>query len=365
MNGWRDNGWTGGQYSVWRVLLGLSALVLATRQLAGAGGDISLLALSVTAMVLSVPVIFGWFDGPAAALLATVTVGLIVQDDRLPDSLWPLVAAMLLHAVAPVAPFGSFMAAGRIDPDGGWRLPGWLHLGTWLVLLSATVLIVFDPRPGDSTWISLANRGGVVAATVLACLPRTRRLAWFLTTVSWLGMLLSGTVDWSLAGLVPAWLLASDPGWIPPGRHRGEPGDGTGPTWLFYDGNCGLCHRCVRLALAEDRHAHPIRLAPLGGTGFRETIDAPQRENLPDSIIVVTPDGRVLSRSSAAIECGRLLGGWWRLAAAFARPIPRPLTDLGYRFLASIRYRLFGRRSESCPLLPPELRERFDLRHDE
>ena len=365
MNGWQDNDWTGGQYSVWRVLLGLWALALAARPLAGAAEDISLLALTVTAMVLSLPVIAGWFDGPAAALLATVTVGLIIQDASLPDSLWPLAAVMLLHAVAPMAPFGSIMAGGRIDPDGGWRLPGWLHLGTWLVLLTAIVLVVFAPHPDNPTWINLANRGGVVAATVLACLSRTRRMAWCLLTAIGLGMLFSGTSGWSLVGLVPAWLLASDPGWILPGRHRGEPGDATVATWLFYDGNCGLCHRCVRLALAEDRHANPIRFAPLGGTAFRETIDDTGRDQLPDSIIVVTPDGQILSRSSAAIEIGRLLGGWWRLAVTLARPIPRPLTDLGYRFLASIRYRLFGRRSESCPLLPPALRERFDLRHDE
>jgi predicted DCC family thiol-disulfide oxidoreductase YuxK len=253
------------------------------------------------------------------------------------------------------------MARGRVDPDGGWRLPGWLYLGTWMVLLVATVLTVFDPHPDGASWTSLANRCGVVATTILAPSPRTRRLAWLVAGLTWVGVVLTGTPGWWLAGLVPAWLLAGDPAWLPPGRHR----DGPGRAWLFYDGGCGLCHRCVRLVLAEDRREAPIRLAPLGGTAFSETIEASVRQQLPDSIVLVTPDGRILDRSDALFELARLLGGWWRLAAAALWLIPRPLADAAYRLVAAIRYRLFGRPAESCPLLPPEFRERFDLRCDE
>jgi pilus assembly protein CpaC len=42
-----------------------------------------------------------------------------------------------------------------------------------------------------------------------------------------------------------------------------------------------------------------------------------------------------------------------------------PGIDVGYRLVAAIRFRIFGRTSAACPLLPPELRERFDLRYDE
>jgi predicted DCC family thiol-disulfide oxidoreductase YuxK len=86
---------------------------------------------------------------------------------------------------------------------------------------------------------------------------------------------------------------------------------------------------------------------------------------LPDSIVVVTPDGQVLCRSAAVLEFARLLGGSWRLAAIAARLVPRPAADLAYRVIAAIRHRLFDRPSQSCPLLSPELRDRFDLRHVE
>ena len=107
MNGWGQNGWTGGQYSLWRVLLGLGVLLLAVRQLATAEGDPVTVVITLTALTLSTAVIVGWWDSPAAALLATVTAGLIVQDSGLSPRLWPLVAMLLLHAVAPPAPFGS------------------------------------------------------------------------------------------------------------------------------------------------------------------------------------------------------------------------------------------------------------------
>ena len=362
MNGWGQNGWTGGQYSLWRVLLGLGVVSLAVRQLATAGGDPVTLVTALTALTLSTAVIVGWWDSPAAALLATVTAGLIVQDSALSPRLWPLVAMLVLHAVAPPAPYGSRMARGRINPDGDWRLPAWLHAGGWIVLLTASVLAVFDADLDETGWTNLANRVGVVTATILAAAPRTRRLAWLIVGLTWIGVAWTGVVDWWLAGLVPAWLLSGDPTWVPAGRHQDNR---SGPAWLFYDGHCGLCHRCVRLVLSEDRREDTIRLAPLQGAAFPEMVEPSVRERLPDSIVLVTPSGEALCRSAAVLELGRLLGGSWRLASGFARMIPRPLADLAYRLVATIRHRLFGRPAEACPLIPDELRGRFDLRHDE
>jgi predicted DCC family thiol-disulfide oxidoreductase YuxK len=46
--------------------------------------------------------------------------------------------------------------------------------------------------------------------------------------------------------------------------------------------------------------------------------------------------------------------------AAFIAVIPRPLRDVVYEFVARIRYRVFGRRDDLCPVVPPDLRARFD-----
>lgn len=359
-----SNGWTGGQYSLWRGLLGLFVLGLSTWQLFDCGGDVVTLVLSSTAIALSLMCILGWWDGPAALVLATL-VGIIVFRDRdLPTASWPLVATLLLHGLAPPAPFGSMMARGRTDPDGGWTLPGWLYRSAWGVLLMAMVMAAFDPRIESMRPIyGLLSRGGLVATTVLAAGHRTRMWAWVLAGLTGLVLATAGTVPWVVLTLVPAWLLALDPSWIAPGQPRSS--NTTDPAWLFYDGHCGLCHRFVRIVLAEDRNPTSLRLAPLEGQAFGETIEPSVAAELPESIVVVTPESAVLVRSAAVLELGRLLGGCWRLLAGVARLVPRPVRDFGYDLIAGIRYRLFARPAAACPLLPPTLRERFDLRCDE
>ena len=46
--------------------------------------------------------------------------------------------------------------------------------------------------------------------------------------------------------------------------------------------------------------------------------------------------------------------------AAFMTLIPLPLRDVAYAFVARIRYRVFGRRDDPRPVVPPDLRARFD-----
>src|ERR1700735_242776 len=129
---------------------------------------------------------------------------------------------------------------------------------------------------------------------------------------------------------------------------------------LFYDGHCGLCHRAVRFVVRHDRSGHAFRFAPLQGETFRERVFLPQRETLPDSMVVLTGDGSLLTRSDALIYILRRLGGGWKLLAGVLGVIPRPLRDFVYDFVARVRYRIFGRRDEYCPVVPPELRTRFD-----
>jgi len=129
---------------------------------------------------------------------------------------------------------------------------------------------------------------------------------------------------------------------------------------LFYDGHCGLCHRAVKFVLQQDRAGTAFRFAPLGGATFQVRIPIPQRTGLPDSMVVQTRDGSLLMRSDAWVHVLRRLGGRWKLVGSFLNVIPRPLRDFVYRAVARTRYRIFGRRDEVCPMVPPDLRARFD-----
>lgn len=132
------------------------------------------------------------------------------------------------------------------------------------------------------------------------------------------------------------------------------------PEILFYDGHCGLCHRAVRFVLAEDREGTLFRFAPLQGETFQRLVTPDQQKTLPDSVVVMTADEKLLARSDAFLHILRRLGGGWKVLAVVLSLIPRALRDFVYDFVARVRYRVFGRRDDLCPVTPPELRRRFD-----
>ncbi len=139
-----------------------------------------------------------------------------------------------------------------------------------------------------------------------------------------------------------------------------EPQSVPQPEILFYDGHCALCHRSVKFVLRHDRAGSAFRFAPLQGETFQVRVAPERRAGLPDSIVVLTAEGSLLVRSNAFVHILRRLGGGWMALAGVIAVIPRPLRDVVYDFIARIRYRVFGTREDLCPIVPPELRARFD-----
>jgi predicted DCC family thiol-disulfide oxidoreductase YuxK len=126
---------------------------------------------------------------------------------------------------------------------------------------------------------------------------------------------------------------------------------------VFYDGVCGLCHRWVRFVLKRDSRG-TLRFAPLQGETARQRHDLPKE--LRTVVVVLQSDRapeRIYYRSEASLRLLDHLGGFWRIVS-WLRVIPRPLRDGIYDLIARRRYRWFG-KFESCPVPPPEWRERF------
>ena len=131
------------------------------------------------------------------------------------------------------------------------------------------------------------------------------------------------------------------------------------PEWIFYDGTCGFCHRWIRLVLAIDKDGTAFRFSPRTGETFRASIPEETRADLPPSILVLTTDGRVLTRSNAILHILKRLGGVWRLFGLAGSAIPASLRDLGYGFIARVRHRLLPAPEGLCPVVAPELAKRF------
>ena len=126
---------------------------------------------------------------------------------------------------------------------------------------------------------------------------------------------------------------------------------------VFYDGQCGLCHRTVQFLLKRDPKGALFRYTTLQGETAESML--PPKEARPDSVAIITDERQLLVRADAAIHIGRALGFPWTLLSAVFALLPRRLRDGLYNFVAKRRYAVFGTKSQSCPMMPTEQRSFF------
>jgi len=125
---------------------------------------------------------------------------------------------------------------------------------------------------------------------------------------------------------------------------------------ILYDGTCGLCAASVRWILNHERD-HAIQFAPLQGELAAELRG--KYPAIPASIdtVVFIADGRARLRSKAFLYAARHMRAPWRWGY-YLRWLPGFLLDLGYRLVAALRYRIWG-KVDACQLPAPDQRARF------
>ena len=124
---------------------------------------------------------------------------------------------------------------------------------------------------------------------------------------------------------------------------------------LFFDGVCGLCNRFVDFVLKYDGDGR-VLFAPLQGTTAAASLPEDVVRGL--DTVVFLEGGRPNLRSSAIVRIFWQLGGAWSVLGTLLWIVPKPVRDLGYKVVASSRYRLFSQK-ETCRLPTPEERARF------
>jgi len=125
---------------------------------------------------------------------------------------------------------------------------------------------------------------------------------------------------------------------------------------VLYDGTCGLCHKSVSWILKNEAD-HDLTFAPLQGeTAAALRARHPEIPELVESVVLVEDDAPKL-RTKALFYIARHLKRPWRWLYRM-RWLPAGLLDLGYRALAAIRYRIWG-RADACKLPTPAQRARF------
>src|SRR5205085_423114 len=294
--------------------------------------------------------------GQARCTRALVFVGLLGRNPLISNPALPFVGwLLLLHAVLPKAPYGSWEARSRDDPRGNWHMPQSAFALAWILMAaaysysgytklvspswvdgSAFTHILENPlaRPTAlrglllamppvslriATWTALALE---LTFVPLALLRRARPWIWTAMVGLHAGLLLLVSFADLTAGMLLVHLFTFNPAWL-------RPRTADRSAWIFYDGHCALCQGWVRFALAEDTDGKAFRISPLQGRLFATRIPAEKRHSLPDSLVVLTED-ELLARSAAVLHVLRSLGGLWRIIAATLAVVPPSVLDWFY-----------------------------------
>ncbi len=406
------NGWTSGQYSVYRVIFGLYllqhflALLPWGAELFSSAGVLPSGSLSPllhlfpnvlvlwnsplfvdfclgAAAVLSLCFMIGKFDRVAAVMIWYLWACFYGRNPLIGNPSLPFIGWLLLaHALIPTS--GRSLLAPKSERATPWRLPPDLYLAAW-ILMSLAYTYSGYTKLASPSWVDGSALGRVLAnplarATALrifllgfpplllkiatwsalalelsfaplALFRRLRPLIWLAMVGLHLGLVLLVNFSDLTVGMLIVHFFTLDPAWIPSPRPRGEV--------IFFDGHCGLCHGLVRFILGEDLSAQSFSFAPLQGEFIRRTVQEDVRAKLPDSLVVIDEKNAVLTRSTAVIYVMKRLGGLWFLAAVLLRLMPRALRDPGYNAVASVRKKIFGASQNLCPLVPEAWRARF------
>lgn len=127
---------------------------------------------------------------------------------------------------------------------------------------------------------------------------------------------------------------------------------------ILFDGVCNLCNSSVQFVIRNDKRKlfHFASLQGETGQGILREFQFP---TTGFNSFILIDDGRLYKESGAVLRLLKKLGGIWQLLYVFII-IPPFIRNGMYRFIASNRYRWFG-KTESCMLPSPELKARFLL----
>ena len=309
-------GYTGGQYSLFRILFGaylavhFGYLSLHAVELFSASGMLaegqhspllaiapSLFRLSDTPLVTvlitlsgslaAVALATGRFDRLGAAWMLVVLISLFARNPLIANPALPYVGLMLFaHLCLPPAPFGSLAARGRADPAGDWVMPRPVLVALTIVLClsysysgytkllspnwvsgDAVALVMQNPLARDwflrdlllalPEWVTTSITVFILYVELffapLFLIKGLRVWLWSAMLIVQFGFLLLLSFPDLTIPMLLFHLLLFDPAWLP----RRPLNRAT----LHYDGECGICHAAVRFALAE---TPPMEQTPPG-----------------------------------------------------------------------------------------------------
>ena len=203
---------------------------------------------------------------------------------------------------------------------------------------------------GEADGVLVFN--GLVASGMVAAIAK-RLIEW--TKVAACAERPIGVLGWRVADVGAAWMSRHVV--PPPPRAVASP---DGRCILLFDGVCLLCNTFVHFLIDRDSD-EVFAFASLQsdvGLAYLRKAGLP----LDVSTVVLIDDAGVHTRSTAALRALMRCGRAYAALHAALIWLPRPLRDLGYRIVAALRYRLFGKdEGETCRRMTRDMSRRFTV----
>jgi len=188
-----NNRWTGGQYGIFRALLGAYLFVHFAHLFAWGAelfSNAGMLGNAAHSPIFGlIPSVFSISDSPtmvagvlvigavasmffavgkhdklAAFVMWYILASLFGRNPLIANPALPYLGWMLLaHLFMPAVPWGALAAKDRIDPAGDWHMPRAIYFAAWLVLALSysysgyTKLLSPSWANGDTVWYVLQN----------------------------------------------------------------------------------------------------------------------------------------------------------------------------------------------------------------
>jgi predicted DCC family thiol-disulfide oxidoreductase YuxK len=125
---------------------------------------------------------------------------------------------------------------------------------------------------------------------------------------------------------------------------------------ILFDGVCNLCNGSVQYVIRHDKQGY-YKFASLQSQAGQQFL---RQYNLPVkdfNSFVLIEEGKVYTRSTAALKVARKLSGMVQLLYGFII-VPPFIRDGLYNLISRNRYKWFGKK-DSCMIPTPALKQRF------
>jgi predicted DCC family thiol-disulfide oxidoreductase YuxK len=125
---------------------------------------------------------------------------------------------------------------------------------------------------------------------------------------------------------------------------------------VIFDGVCNLCARSVQFILRHESEPR-FQFSPVQSAAGARLLGAHGYLTTDVTTFVLVSEGRIYTRSTAALRIAKHFKGGWKLLRILWI-VPTPIRDEVYNMVARNRYSWFG-KAETCLVPAPELSARF------